>query len=122
MGMISSENTSHIFCSCCAELMPDRRVELSRQPTQIQQSCALCMRPFCGAYWPCSNHTDTSDINSTTCLTKLKDYLPNQREGACILIRNEVETDLLKSYIINQEGGTWPLIIVKEMIAAKCLE
>ncbi|KAL7672824.1 hypothetical protein ACOME3_007704 [Neoechinorhynchus agilis] len=103
-------------CYCCSELMPDRREELELISNGPQQECALCRRPFCDAYWECSCRRDNiSDLHSR-CLMKLKDYCPCRIEAPLILLKNEVETTILKDYMLKRTSGPWPQILVDEMI------
>uniref|UniRef100_A0A2C9KHX2 E3 ubiquitin-protein ligase CHFR cysteine rich domain-containing protein n=1 Tax=Biomphalaria glabrata TaxID=6526 RepID=A0A2C9KHX2_BIOGL len=54
---------NHILCLCCMLPMPQRVV---RHPTLPPQSCGICHRAFCHAYWGCRQ------VDCQGCLGKFK--------------------------------------------------
>ncbi|KAK6968516.1 E3 ubiquitin-protein ligase CHFR [Biomphalaria glabrata] len=96
---------NHILCLCCMLPMPQRVV---RHPTLPPQSCGICHRAFCHAYWGCRK------VDCHGCLGKFKDMNFGKKCLTHLILDNPYESQVLANYM--QKKG----LSVKDVLAA-CL-
>uniref|UniRef100_A0A8C5S507 E3 ubiquitin-protein ligase CHFR n=1 Tax=Laticauda laticaudata TaxID=8630 RepID=A0A8C5S507_LATLA len=101
---------SHIFCTCCFQPMPDRRVEREQNPNIAPQQCTICLQSFCHLYWGCVR---------VSCLGCLAPFCELNLGDKCldgVLNGNNYESDILKDYL-QSRGMTWKDMLNESLLA-----
>uniref|UniRef100_A0A8C6XYI5 E3 ubiquitin-protein ligase CHFR n=1 Tax=Naja naja TaxID=35670 RepID=A0A8C6XYI5_NAJNA len=101
---------SHIFCTCCFQPMPDRRVEREHNPNIAPQQCTICLQAFCHMYWGCVR------VSCLGCLAPFCELNLGDRCLDGILNSNNYESDILKEYL-QTRGMTWKDMLNESLLA-----
>ncbi|KAH9503915.1 hypothetical protein Btru_064136 [Bulinus truncatus] len=89
-GYICPPGGNHVLCLCCMLPMPERRNNTQIPP----QSCGICYRAFCHAYWGCRK----ADCNG--CLGRFKDMNFGKKCLTSLILDNPYESQIFADYML----------------------
>ncbi|XP_064612739.1 E3 ubiquitin-protein ligase CHFR-like [Liolophura sinensis] len=86
-------NSTHVLCTCCYQVMPDRRSAHRTNPAVPPMSCLICYRNYCHAYWGCRK------ADCRGCFNKFKDMNFGKKCLGNLLLDNPYESKVLADYL-----------------------